>query len=244
MRLTKLEHSALLLEKDGAVLVIDPGVLTTELPEVDGLVGVVLTHQHPDHWTPDHLAHLVGEAHDAVVLGPQGVVDAAREAGHEVTAVSAGDEVAVGPFTLRFTGGTHAPLHSSIPAVDNVGVVVDGVLYHPGDSFALPAGAGDDAADADAGTGSGSGSGSGTDAGMGTGTGGIEVLAVPVGAPWLTIGDAMDFVEQIGAPRVLGIHDLSLSDFGRTVHVRNLRAATERAGGEYLDLAPGESLEL
>ncbi len=73
---------------------------------------------------------------DAKVYGPPGVVAAA--AGITVEAVTPGDEREAGGFALSFVGGKHAQVHESIPIVDNVGVIVDGTLYYPGDSFDLP----------------------------------------------------------------------------------------------------------
>jgi len=54
MRLTKLEHACVRLEKDGAVLVLDPGVWTG--PEALERAGAVLiTHEHFDHLNADVL---------------------------------------------------------------------------------------------------------------------------------------------------------------------------------------------
>ena len=55
MRITKFGHSCIRLEHDGKVVVVDPGMFTD--PEaVDGADAVVITHEHPDHYLPDHLA--------------------------------------------------------------------------------------------------------------------------------------------------------------------------------------------
>jgi len=135
VRITKHEHSTLLLEKGGEVLVVDPGnfLSLTDFPDV---VGVVVTHEHPDHWTDDNLTRILKDSPRARILGPAGVAAAAE--GFAVETVAAGDVVEVGGFSLRFFGGKHAVIHSSIPVVDNVGVLVDDELYYAGDSFALP----------------------------------------------------------------------------------------------------------
>ena len=55
MRITKFGHACIRLEHDGKVVVVDPGMFTD--PEaVDGADAVVITHEHPDHYLPDHLA--------------------------------------------------------------------------------------------------------------------------------------------------------------------------------------------
>ena len=48
MRLTKYSHACVRLERDGAVLVIDPGTLS-ERAALDGVDAVLVTHEHFDH---------------------------------------------------------------------------------------------------------------------------------------------------------------------------------------------------
>lgn len=52
MRLTKLGHSCVRLEKDGATLVIDPGIWSGP-GALDGASAVLVTHEHPDHLDAD-----------------------------------------------------------------------------------------------------------------------------------------------------------------------------------------------
>ncbi len=138
MRLTKLEHSALVLDDSGKKLIIDPGSFTTPITESAGTIAVVITHEHADHWTPEQLRRILDKNPGAVVYGPAGVAQAAHD--FPVTTVAAGDEVTIGPFELRFFGGKHAVIHPSMPVVDNVGVLVNGELYYAGDSFTVPEG--------------------------------------------------------------------------------------------------------
>ena len=138
MRLTKLEHSALVIEHSGAKLFIDPGKFTTPITEAAGAVAVVITHQHDDHWTPDQLRRIVEANTEVRLFGPAGVAAAAAD--FDIEVVDAGDEVEAGPFRLRFFGGRHAIIHRSIPVIDNVGVLVNDALYYAGDSFTVPEG--------------------------------------------------------------------------------------------------------
>jgi L-ascorbate metabolism protein UlaG (beta-lactamase superfamily) len=138
MRLTKLEHAALVIDHSGDRLFVDPGSFTTPITDGVGAVAVVITHEHDDHWTSDQLTRITTASPEVRIFGPAGV--AAAASGFEVETVAAGDEVEVGPFRLRFFGGRHALIHASIPIVDNVGVLVNEALYYGGDSFALPDG--------------------------------------------------------------------------------------------------------
>ena len=53
MRFTKLGHSCVRLDKDGAVLVIDPGTFSDAAGALDGATAVMVTHEHPDHLDAD-----------------------------------------------------------------------------------------------------------------------------------------------------------------------------------------------
>ncbi len=48
------------------------------------------------------------------------------------------DKLAIGPFNLEFFGGQHALIHKSIPRAANLGVMINDLLYFPGDSFTNP----------------------------------------------------------------------------------------------------------
>lgn len=210
MRVTKHEHATLVLEKDDHALIIDPGSFTSPL-DVTNAVAVVVTHEHPDHWTAEQLDRILKNNPGVPILAPEGVVNAAP--GYAITVVSPGDSVDVGPFHLRFFGGRHEVIHESIPVVDNVGVLVDDGFYYPGDSYAVPKGVK------------------------------VDLLAAPVGAPWLKIGDAMDFVLAVAPRRAFGTHDMTLSVAGRTMGRARLRWAVEQDGGEFIELDPGDTVE-
>lgn len=213
MRVTKFEHACLRIDEGDDVLIIDPGSYTTPLDDLGKVAAVVLTHEHADHWTADHLSRILREAPGTPIFAPEGVAIAAGDA-FEITTVSPGDEVTAGAFTLRFFGGRHEVIHSSMPVVDNVGVLVNDRLYYPGDSYAVPEGVD------------------------------VDTLATPVGAPWLRVGDAMDFVLAVKPRRAFGTHDMTLSVIGRTLHRNRLQWATEQHGGEFFELDPGEALDV
>ncbi len=212
MRVTKHEHAALFIEDSGKALVIDPGSFTNPLDGLSKVVGIVLTHEHPDHWTPEHLDRILKNSAGVPIYGPEGVAKAA--VGYDITVVKPGDTVTLDPFTLRFFGGTHAVIHETVPVVDNVGVLVDEEFYYPGDSFVVPKGVN------------------------------VQLLAAPIGAPWLKIGEAMDFVLAVKPRRAFGTHDMTLSVIGRNMHRARLQWATEQGGGEFLPLDPGESADI
>lgn len=136
MKLTKYEHACMVLTKGDAALVIDPGAFTMPLTDIKGVVAIVITHEHQDHWTADQLTRLLAANPAAVILAPAGVAKAAGE--FDIRTVADGEELTIEPFALRFFGKDHAVIHESIPVVDNIAVLVDGLFYYAGDSFTLP----------------------------------------------------------------------------------------------------------
>ena len=210
MKVTKYEHSTLLVSIGDDNLIIDPGVFLS-LADFSRVLAVVITHEHQDHWTPDQLNRILERSPDAKILGPAGVAKAASD--FDVQIVEAGDTVQVEPFTLTFFGDKHAVIHESIAVPDNVGVLVNDELYYPGDSFTVP--------DVEVGT-----------------------LAAPLGAPWLKIGEAMDFVLAVKPQRAFFVHDMHLSVAGKDIHIQRLQWATEQGEGIFHPLEVGESLDI
>lgn len=139
---------------------------------------------------------------------------AAAAPGFAITTAADGDTIDVEPFTLRFFGHKHAVIHSSIPVVDNVGVQINDVLYYAGDSFTVPEGVT------------------------------VDTLAVPSGAPWLKIGEVMDFVAAVKPRRSFPTHEMLLSVSGKSLSNSRIQGATEDGGGEFFALEPGDTLDL
>lgn len=212
MKVTKQEHACLIIDNAGKTLVIDPGSFTTLLVGMSDVVAIVITHEHADHWTSDQLERILERNPDARIFGPAGV--AAAASGFTVDIVTGGDTVDVDPFHLQFFGGRHAVIHSSIPVVDNVGVLVNDELYYAGDSFTIPEGVE------------------------------VSTLAVPAGAPWLKIGEVMDYVTAVKPRRSFPVHEMVLSVAGKTMSNARIQWSTEAGGGEFFPLEPGESIDL
>lgn len=136
MQITKREHACLEIEIDGSRVVIDPGFFSASV-DVSGVAAVVITHDHDDHVTVAHLEALRAANPGVPIFAPAAVAD--KVAPIDVDVVAPGDSRSAGSFTLAFVGSSrHAPIHEAFPAMENVGVVVNGELYHPGDSYDVP----------------------------------------------------------------------------------------------------------
>jgi L-ascorbate metabolism protein UlaG (beta-lactamase superfamily) len=137
MRLTKYAHSCVLVEDDGARVLIDPGNLTRGFDELTGLTGILITHQHADHVDVDRLGPLLERNPNAALYADEGTVGILEERGISAATARQGDRLDVG-LDAAVYGVDHAVIHPEIPRVTNVGYLVGGRFFHPGDSFTVP----------------------------------------------------------------------------------------------------------
>jgi L-ascorbate metabolism protein UlaG (beta-lactamase superfamily) len=138
MRLTKLGHACVRLEKDGTALVIDPGVWSGADAALSGASAVLITHEHADHLDSDAVrAALSGDA--GLELWTNGsVAGQFADFGGRVHAVSHGDTFTAAGFDIHVYGRDHAQIHRDVPIIANTGFAVDGEVFHPGDSLTIP----------------------------------------------------------------------------------------------------------
>lgn len=133
MKITKLEHAFLQIEESTQQLLIDPGIYSPELPVLENVVAIVLTHLHDDHSYLPHIKTIKTQFPNVKIYGPADV--AAKLADTACDIVTHGSHIEVGNFKLDFFGDLHQEIHRSIPLVQNVGVLVNSKLYYPGDSY-------------------------------------------------------------------------------------------------------------
>jgi len=139
MRLTKYTHSCIRLDDGSRALVIDPGTFSETQLAVAGVHAVLITHEHADHLDAPALLAAAKADPSLQVWAPASVALSLGVLGDRVTAVGPGESFSAGGFSVRTFGGLHALIHPLIaPPVANVGYLVEGAVYHPGDSFTVP----------------------------------------------------------------------------------------------------------
>lgn len=132
MKLTKFGHACVRLEKNGGVIVVDPGAMTPEVQALSGADAVLVTHEHLDHFDADRLG-----ATDLPVYTCPGVARHLTALGDRVMVVNDGDRFSVAGFEVSVVGRKHHFSHPDVPPVDNVGFLVDGEVFHPGDALTV-----------------------------------------------------------------------------------------------------------
>ena len=184
----------------------------TELGAVDGADAVLITHEHADHYLPDNL-----RATDAPVFTIEAVAakirDDAPDVAERVTVVGPGQEFDAG-LPVRAVGELHAVIHPEFPRFFNSGYVVT-----TGGEKVYHPGDALTAPDEE-----------------------VDLLCVPVSAPWLKASEAIDFARAVKAPRNLAIHDRVYSEAGLGIVDGHMNAFLPDAGQEYVRLADGAEL--
>jgi L-ascorbate metabolism protein UlaG (beta-lactamase superfamily) len=149
---------------------------------------------------------------------PAGVAQQLRQDGpsaaDRIHDVDPGASFQAAGFDIRSFGGQHALIHPQIPMVANIGFLVDGNVYHPGDSFVIPDGIS------------------------------VQTLLVPLHAPWSKSAEVVDFVIGVRAPRAFQIHDGLLNATGLGIVESHVKRIGAKYGTDYRHLEPRESAEV
>ena len=137
MELTKQGHACVVVSDGDRRLVVDPGAFT-DPAVLQGASAVLVTHEHADHVVPEQLRAAL-EADPALEVWTNPSVAALFEGlGSRVHAVGDGDAITAAGFEVQVHGEWHAVIHPDIPRVRNVGFLVEGQVFHPGDALTVP----------------------------------------------------------------------------------------------------------
>jgi L-ascorbate metabolism protein UlaG (beta-lactamase superfamily) len=138
MELTKHGHACVVLSEGDRRLVLDPGIFT-DPAALRGATAVLITHEHPDHFAPEPLRAALDADPALEVWTNRSVAGQLEGLGGRVHVVGDGDAVTVAGFDVTVHGELHEIIHPEIPRVGNVGFLVEGTVFHPGDALTVPA---------------------------------------------------------------------------------------------------------
>ena len=211
MHVTKLGHCALVIEENGAKLLTDPGMFTTASQEIlTGVNGILITHEHEDHFHLPSLKIVLKHNPRASVVCNSGVAVLLSAEGIAHTIVAHQGHTEVEGISIEGFGTDHAVIHSSWPLVANTGFFIGGRLWYPGDAFFNP--------------------------GMKP-----DILALPVGGPWMKISEAVDYAIELSPKTVIPVHDAVLSESGIAIHHRIVKTILESNGIQFISTEIGKT---
>lgn len=72
----------------------------------------------------------------------------------------------------------------------------------------------------------------------------VQVLALPISAPWLKLAESMDFLATVKPKIAFPTHNAILSEIGENMAEQMLSGVAKAASGELKPISPGESLEV
>lgn len=138
MKITKFGQSCLLIEESGARIILDPGTFSTAQNSLQNIDMILITHEHGDHFSMDSVKEILKNNPEAKIFTTTAVMEILNKEGISSTVVANGETVTEKGITIEGVGELHAVLVNQMPQSQNVGFIIAGRLFYPGDAFTLP----------------------------------------------------------------------------------------------------------
>jgi len=211
MRITKYGHACLFIEEGEAHILIDPGAYSHGFEGLTTVGAIFITHQHSDHLEIGNIRPLLAKNPTAKVYSDEESAVTLSGQGVPTQVVRAGDVFDVAGVQIQAIGTKHALIHVDVPQPANVGYIIAGRFFYPGDNFTNPERP-------------------------------IEILAAPAGAPWLKVGEVVDYIRLLKPKIAIPVHDavLAIPEMNYGLMTR----LTQKQGIEVRVVSNGESIEV
>ncbi|MEO6144323.1 MAG: MBL fold metallo-hydrolase, partial [Dermatophilaceae bacterium] len=192
------------------------GAFSPGITDVTGIDVILVTHQHPDHLDLQRLPALLEANPQARLYAEPQAAAVMEEAGIGAEHTLSGTTLAFGRVEVTPVGEQHALINEVLPRIGNLGVV----LRSTGEPTLFHPGDAYDAA-----------------------PGQIDILALPLNAPWAASRDTVAFAQRISPRICVPIHDALLSGIGRQLYLSQVRTFGPESM-EVRDLSDGVTLDI
>lgn len=186
----------------------------TDAESVAGATVVLVTHEHPDHLSTENLRAAEAPICTIDTVARQ-IAEHAPDLSERVTTVAPGQQLDVGVLVTA-VGELHAVIHPEKERVFNCGYLIEaeGSVIYHPGDAFTPPG------------------------------GGVDLLLLPIHAPWSKTSEVVDFARGVGAPKSVAVHDGLLNDTGLGLVGGLLSGMLEPRGQAYERVAPGAEIVL
>lgn len=216
MRIVKHGHACLELVLNGRRLILDPGVYTRSMFGKHNVDVVLITHVHDDHCYEEQLDAIIATNPNVKIFGPDEVLQRLAKAPNAANYHTTAVHHGDWHSVGEFKIEFFGAMHAEIHR--SIPLVQNtGVLIN--DTLYYP---GDSFTAPDR---------------------PVEILACPASAPWLKIGEVIDFINEVKPKRCFPTHNIHLSKYGHALNNSRIKAATEENGGSYVFLMAREAIE-
>ncbi len=130
----------------------------------------------------------------------------------DAVVVEDGQSINVVGFEIKGIGRDHAIIHSQLPKFMNTGYMINNKIFHPGDALTVPENTN------------------------------LEVLLLPIVAPWSKISETLDYMDMVKAKTFIPIHDGFLNDGGAFYRFAKMWA--EKNNSKLLEVKNFQTYEL
>lgn len=184
MRITKFGHCCLLIEENETRILIDPGIWSEGFNGLEHIDALLITHEHPDHFDIEAIKDILEKNKKCTVFTNTSVQKKLQEINIGSDVLIVGRAVSVRSVSVQAIDCPHEEIYPTIACPENIGYWIGEKLFYPGDNVSLIPDFS------------------------------VDVLALPVIAPWMKLADAIDYGKKI-KPRVcFPVHDGMLKHTG------------------------------
>ncbi len=187
MNITKFGHSCLLVEEGDARILVDPGVYSDGFVDLEDLGAILITHNHGDHCDVVAIKKLIEANPNVTIYSNSDVKEVLKADGIACAEVSVdADEVTgyvydsfdVGGMSIEAHDASHEEIYPEhVPLPENTAFFIGGRVLVTGDSLSFVPKVP------------------------------VDILALPVAAPWGKTGEFIDFARAVKPRVAIPVHD-------------------------------------